>query len=364
MTFIQEILNIDLTNLDGFLSSVVLYNTVYSYILFLAIFVVIIIFIKLTKSYIISFLKRFAKKTKTDIDDIIIEVLDRIRWPFYIFLSLILASKSLQVGGLFVTIIDKGLIILIAYYVIVCIQQIITYYTKLEINKRKDEDKLEDTSMIKVLSGMGKGLLWIIGILFILSNFGVEITPIIASLGIGGIAIAFALQKILEDLFNSFVIYFDKPFKEGDYIVIGNDMGTVKHIGLKTTRIQALQGQELVMSNTELVSSRVNNYKQMERRRIAFSIGVEYGTPKSKMEKIPKIINKIITDLPEVDFDRCHFKEFGAFSLNFEIVYYVKSKEYLTYINNQELINLEIMKIFEKEKIEFAFPTQTVIVKK
>jgi small-conductance mechanosensitive channel len=200
--------------------------------------------------------------------------------------------------------------------------------------------------------------------LLILSNIGVNITSLIAGLGIGGLAIAFALQRILEDFFSSFSIYFDKPFEEGDFIIVGSDMGVVKHIGLKTTRLQTLQGQELVISNKELTDSRVNNYKKMKKRRIVFTFGVEYSTPVAKMKKINKIVEAIFKKIEGADLDRVHFKEFGDFSLNYEIVYYVKTGDYLEYMNIQQEINLTLKQQFEKENIEFAFPSQTIYMKK
>ena len=185
-----------------------------------------------------------------------------------------------------------------------------------------------------------------------------------AGLGIGGIAIAFALQNILSDIFASFSIYFDKPFKVDDFIIIGDDKGVVKKIGIKSTRIQTLQGEELVISNKELTESRVHNYKKMERRRIVFVFGVTYETPTEKVKKIPSIIKDIIEKTELADIDRVHFKEFADFSLNFEVVYYLKTSDYAEYMDTQQEINLAMKEHFEKEQIEFAYPTQTVFVHK
>jgi small-conductance mechanosensitive channel len=165
-------------------------------------------------------------------------------------------------------------------------------------------------------------------------------------------------------LFAAFIIYFDKPFKEDDFIIIGNDMGVVKEIGLKSTRIQALGGQELVMSNTELVNSRINNYKQMKKRRVVFGFGVKYDTGEAKLKKIKSIVTKIFKSVKDVDFDRVHFKEFGDFSLNYEVVYYVDKSDYNIYMDKQEEINMKIYSEFEKAGIDFAFPTQTIRIQK
>lgn len=160
--------------------------------------------------------------------------------------------------------------------------------------KRKAKGKSSKESMIGVLKLISTGAIWIIASLMVLSNLGIEITPLIAGLGIGGLAVGLALQGILGDLFSAFTIYFDKPFEEGDFIIIGEDMGTIKHIGIKSTRIQALGGQELVVSNSELTSTRVNNYKKMNTRRVVFNFGLEYKTPVIKLKKIKKMVEEII----------------------------------------------------------------------
>jgi len=238
------------------------------------------------------------------------------------------------------------------------------HLAKKEIKKRTEGDKRQDTSMIKVLVLIIKIVIWTIALLMILANFGIQITPLIASLGVGGIAIALALQSVLGDLFSAFAIYLDKPFQEEDFIIIGNDMGIVEHVGIKTTRIRTLQGQELVVSNSELTSTRINNYKKMRKRRIVFSFGVTYDTPTIKLKKIPGIVEKIIKSVKGADLDRAHFKEFGDSSLNYEVVYFVDNGDYNKYMDIQQDINLKIKEGFEKEKIEFAFPTQTIHVEK
>jgi small-conductance mechanosensitive channel len=246
------------------------------------------------------------------------------------------------------------------FYIAKGISKVINHIIEVQIRKRQEIDENNSGSLLKFLGLIIKIVIWVIVILMIISNIGIEITPLMASLGIGGIAVALALQTILGDLFGAFVIYFDKPFKEGDFIVIGNDMGVVKHIGIKSTRIQALQGQELVMSNTELINSRVNNYKQMEKRRIAFTFGVQYGTGTTELKKIKTIVSKIFDGISGADLNRVHFKEFGDFSLNYEVVYYVESSDYMAYMNIQEEINMKLYKEFEKAGIKFAFPTQTI----
>jgi len=198
--------------------------------------------------------------------------------------------------------------------------------------------------------------------LIILDNLNVEISTLVASLGIGGIAVALALQNILGDLFASLSITLDKPFAIGDFIVVDDFEGDVEDIGLKSTRIRSLSGEELIFSNTDLLSSRVRNFKRLEKRRISFGIGVVYGTPVEKLKKIPGMIEDIISPLENVEFDRTHFKTLGDFSLDFSVVYHVLEPAYAAYLDVQQVINLKIYQRFEEEGIEFAYPTQTVML--
>ncbi len=197
-----------------------------------------------------------------------------------------------------------------------------------------------------------------------LSNLGINVTSLVASLGIGGIAIALAVQNILGDLFSAFSIYFDKPFAVGDFITVGKHKGTVQNIGLKSTRIRMLQGEELVIPNKEITSGKVSNYRRMEKRRVAFKFGVVYETKTEQLKKIPEIITEIINQTKDCEAFRVHFKEFGDSSLNYNIVYYVTNNDYDVYLSAQQEINLGIKEAFEKAKIEFAYPTQTVYINK
>ena len=201
---------------------------------------------------------------------------------------------------------------------------------------------------------------WTIGIVVLLDNMNVEISGLLTGLGISGIAIAFASQKVLADIFSYFTIFFDRPFDIGDFIIIGEHRGTVSHIGLKTTRIKSLSGEELVFSNNDLTDSRISNYGKMKERRINFKIGVVYSTSLEKLEKIPEIIEKIINNVEKTTFDRAHFSSYGDFSLIFEVVYYVKDSDYKVYMDIQEKINLEIKRKFEELNIEIAYPTQSI----
>ncbi len=344
-----------------------IYNNTWQDVLTAVIVFLISFFVlKLFKFYVIKKLEKLSKKTKTDIDDLIVSLIDKIGWSFYVIVSLYIALNFLTLPVIVVKIVYYLLLVVLIYYAIKILQGFIDYFTHQIIIKRQVEEKKKniDTSLIDLLNKTAKATLWVIAILLTLHNFGYNISALIAGLGIGGIAIAFALQNILSDIFASFSIYFDKPFQTGDFIVVGDDMGVVERIGIKSTRLRTLQGEELVISNKELTESRVHNYKKMRKRRVVFKFGVTYETPLAKLKKIPGIVKDIINKIPLAEVDRVHFHEFGDFSLVFEVVYYIKSSDYNTYMDIQQDINLKIMERFKKLGIEMAYPTQTIYLHK
>ena len=211
-----------------------------------------------------------------------------------------------------------------------------------------------------LLSWALRTLLWSVLGLAVFSNLGIDITAFVASLGIGGIAVALAAQNILGDLFASLAIAVDKPFEVGDFIVVGNVSGTVQVIGLKTTRIRSLQGEQIVMSNTDLLKQTISNFRMLERRRIVFTFGVAYGTTPEQAEAIPGVVRKLIEAHPELRFDRAHFKALGTNSLDYEVVYIVEDPAYNLYMDLQQSINLGLLREFKAIGVEFAFPTRTV----
>lgn len=259
--------------------------------------------------------------------------------------------------------ISSWIIAFAAFLLIIAAQKFIDYGAK-KIIKKRENGEGDSGEIIKLLSVIAKILLWAVAVLLILSNLGYNVTSLIAGLGIGGIAVALALQNILGDIFSSFSIYFDKPFKPGDVIVVSGHTGAVKKIGIKSTRIQTLQGEELIMPNSELTKASVQNFGLMRRRRIVFNLGVIYDTPAEKLKRIPDMIRKIIEAQAETEVDRVHFKSFGDSSLIYEIVYYVGTGDYNKYMDIQQAINLAIIDKFEEKKIEIAYPTRTVYVKK
>ena len=328
------------------------------YLIALAIFILAVIALKIFKQVVIARIKKLADHTKTELDDLLIKTIDSVGWPFYLFFSLYFAFRFIVIPGILERIVFYLLLIVGIYYVVKSVQKIIDY------GFHKIIEKKQDPATVNLLSKITKIVLWGIAIIIILQNLGYNISALAAGLGIGGLAIAFAIQNILGDIFASFSIYFDRPFQIGDFIIVGEDIGTVKKIGIKSTRIQTLQGEELVISNKELTESRIHNYKRMEKRRIVFAFGVIYETPAEKLKEIPDIVKNIINSVNLAETDRIHFSKFGDFSLDFEVVYYLNSSDYNQYMDTQQQINLAIKQEFEKEKIEFAYPTQTIFINK
>ncbi len=217
------------------------------------------------------------------------------------------------------------------------------------------------SSSMTVLRILSLGLAGIIIALLALDNLGVQITPMLTGLGIGGIAVALAVQSILSDLFGSVTIILDKPFVVGDFIVVGDKMGTVDRIGIKTTRLRALSGEQLILANSDLLSSRIQNFKRMQERRVLFSIGVIYETSSELLHQIPGVVRAAIEKQEKTRFDRAHLKGFGAYSLDFEVVYFLQTADYNLYMDIQQAINFELVDRFAELKIEFAYPTNVQI---
>ena len=337
-------------------------NTVLEYLIAVAALLVSFLVISLVVHHFVRRIKKFAAATTTTIDDFLVNVLEKVAIPFLYLLAVYISVKSLS----FHPYVEKaanycGLAILL-FYLSRLIILFITYAIKTYLTKAG-----QDTALERSLHGIlvvVKILVWGGAVIFFLDNLGFKISAVIAGLGIGGVAVALAAQTILKDLFSYFSIIFDRPFKAGDFIIIGDFMGTIEYVGIKTTRIRSLGGEMLIFSNSDLTDSRVRNYKLMEKRRVLFRIGVTYQTPADKLKEIPAIIEKIIKSVKDTQFDRAHFFSYGDFSLIFEIVYYVIGPDYNKYMDIQQEINLAIYEAFAKQGIEFAYPTQTLYVNK
>lgn len=348
--------------MSDFLSYEILHNTVYNYIIAVGIFVLTYLVILLFRKYILKKLQKFAKKTEAKRDDRIIKNLSSISKLFYIAIYIYIPLQYIVVNPLLDRILRIWFMIIVFREIANILIKAIKYILDESIHDKKTGKK--DTTKIHLFHIIAKIIIYVTGWLLLLSNIWVEITPLLASVWVMWVAIAFALQKILGDIFSSFSIFLDKPFEIGDFVIIGEDSGNIKDIGLKSTRIQTLQWQELIIPNAEVTSTRVNNFGKMKRRRVNFSIGVVYQTDPEVIEKIPNIIKDIIESNENTEFMRAHFIDFWKSDLVFEIVYYITTNDYTIYRDTHQKVSIDIMKKFKKEKINFAYPTQSIYIEK
>jgi small-conductance mechanosensitive channel len=326
-----------------------------------AIAVVCTIIFQILKKVLVSRLSKFAKKTPTNIDDLIVDLIRRIRFFFLLALAVYIGTAALTLPSGTVRVIQSILIILCLLQGAIWGNAIISYWLAQSLKRRMEEDAASATTL-SALGFMSRLVLWTIILLLALDNLGINITALVAGLGVGGIAVALALQNILGDLFASLSIVLDKPFVIGDFIIVDEHLGSVEHIGLKTTRIRSLSGEQTIFSNADLLKSRIRNFKRMFERRIVFTVGVTYQTSYEQLAAIPPMIREIVESQQLTRFDRSHFKEYGDSALTFETVYYLKSPDYNVYMDIQQAINLELFRRFQQLGIDFAYPTRTIFV--
>lgn len=345
----------------NFLYETIYNNTVKEWLIAIGIFALSMVLLRILKAIFVRRLNVLAQKTSTDLDNLLLDLIKKTK-------SFFLLAVAIYAGSFTLTLPAEVSNIIQILFLIACLVQaaiwgdgIIDFFLQRYKKEKLDKDAAGVTT-ITAIGFLAKIALWVVILLLALDNMGVNITGLVAGLGIGGVAIALAVQNVLGDLFASMSIVLDKPFVIGDFIIVDDYLGTVQHIGLKTTRIQSLSGEQLIFSNSDLLGSRIRNYKRMYERRIVFAIGVTYQTPYDKLKAIPPIIREIIEKQENARLDRVHFKEYGNFSLNYEIVYYVQMPDYNIYMDIQQAINLELYRRFDEEGIEFAYPTQTLFL--
>jgi small-conductance mechanosensitive channel len=337
-------------------------NSLLQWTIGLAIAIFVFFAFQVIKSVVIRRLNKFADGTDTDIDDFICELLASTKSILIIVLSLYAGSYTLEIDAAARELLDTGAILVFLLQGALWGNQIITFLMKRFARSRMNEDDPTVATIATLLGTVTRIAFFTMVALVALGTVGFDVTALITGVGIGGIAIAMAVQGILSDLFGSLSIALDKPFEVGDFITVGDFKGTVEKIGLKTTRLRSNTGEQLVLSNSDLLSSRTRNYKRMSERRGVIMIGVTYQTTADQLAAIPGIVKEVIDVEEMARFDRAHFASFGDFSLNFEVVYWVTDPDYVTYMDTTQAINLEIVKRFEDAGIEFAYPTQTIFV--
>jgi len=319
-------------------------------------------------SYVIvgRYLSRWTKKTQTTLDDDIVSAVKMVIVIMVVIFGIEYALSPLSFLEPYNDTLTKLFLviqILLAAYAVTRISDVVADWV---VTRTALANGRNSHHLLFILKKVIQVIVYVVAIIVILYALDIKdfLTGTLVGLGVGGIAIAFALQSTLSDFFSAFSIYFDHPFEIDDFIVVGEYSGTVKNIGIRSTRIQLLQGEELIISNKELASSSIRNFRKLEKRRVVFNIGVTYDTPLQKLKKIPVMIKDIVQGVEFAELDRVHFTQFGDFSLKFEIVYYVKSSVYSVYLDTQQKINFAIVEAFEKEGIEIAFPTRAIYLKK
>ena len=305
--------------------------------------------------------KALLETPDTEMIEVPLEVLSQTTWPFMLVVAALLGVQFLTLPDPVSNALSLGLKLAIFWQAGVWASTAVVAWVERKRRVSLATDRAAVGS-IGIIGLLARGLVWILVLLLTLDNFGVDITALVAGLGIGGIAIALAVQNVLGDLLASLSITLDKPFVVGDFLNIGDFVGTVEHIGIKSTRLRSLSGEQIVMSNADLLASRLRNFGRMAERRILFRVGVTYETPRASLEKIPGVIRKIIESQENTRFDRSHFASFGDFSLDFETVYFVTRPDYSSYMDLQQTINFRLHEAFEELGVEFAYPTQKLFL--
>ena len=304
------------------------------------------------------FFKRITNRTKTDFDDFIFEAITRTIKPIGILLSIYFTIDYLSVNDVtFISVLLNIKKLLILIIIIKALNKILIRLLSEATNKINDSSL---GSMISSLTPLTKAFTWTIGSIFYLQNIGVQMTAIWALLSAGGIGAGLALKDPVQEFFEYITILLDKPFQKGEFIKADGVLGMVERVGVRSSRIRSINGEIIVMSNSSLTNGMIANYAQMKKRRLVHKLGVVYETSPEIMRRIPLILKKIVINTDNATFDRCHFTDFGDFSLNFELVYYIPTNNYFAAMEAQQNINLRIMEEFKLNNIEFAFPTQTL----
>lgn len=335
-------------------------NAVQQYLIAFGIIIFGILLVRLFKRAILTRVEKLTMNTRTRLDTFIVRNFDKYGIPAIYILTTYFGISYLNIPERVEDILKVALTFALTVLGIRLISNVVQAIMKSYLRRQKGgEDRVKQLSGLMLIINIA---IWMIGLLFLFSNLGFDVSAVIAGLGIGGIAIALAAQNILGDLFNYFVILFDRPFEVGDFLILDDKLGNVEYIGVKTTRLRSLSGEQLIFSNADMTQSRIRNYKRMFRRRVVFEIGVTYQTSLENLKKMPKILRDIVEDQQDVVFDRAHFASYGDSSLKFEIVYYVEDPDYNVYMDRQQDINFRIYEELEKIGVEIAYPTRTLYI--
>ncbi|MCX6093545.1 MAG: mechanosensitive ion channel family protein [Candidatus Bipolaricaulota bacterium] len=320
------------------------------------------VFLQVFTRIAIRRLRKIAERTQGRLDDLLVELLHKTRFLFVFVISAYAGSQLLTLPTTATKILHVGFVLAMLAQAGYWGNGLVAFWLARTVRRRFGGDASAATSLA-ALGFIAKLVIWAVVLLIALDNMGVNITTLVAGLGITGLAVALGVQSVFKDAFASLSIIVDKPFVIGDFIAVGDLSGTVERVGLKTTRVRSLSGEQIVFANGDLLDSRLRNYKAMTERRIAFSFGLEYGTPTAEVEGVPALVKAEIEKVPGVRFDRCHLKSFADSALSFEVVYFVLTADYLEHVNAQHAINLGILRALEARGVRLAYPTRTLYVR-
>jgi len=336
----------------------ILKNPVSEWLIALAVVVAVAAGLDALKSILGRRLATLAARTDNRWDDILVAALRATRLLVLVVIGVYAGASLLVVSSKAQVFLDRLTITALLFQVALWGDHALrTWLAATRAQRNEDPDRITSSAAITFLVRVA---LWAVVALMVLDNLGVNITTLVASLGIGGIAIALAVQSILGDLFASLSIVLDKPFVVGDFIIVDKMLGTVEKIGLKTTRVRSLSGEQIVFSNNDLLKSRIQNLRRMESRRIVFQFGVAHTTPAAVLRGLPAMVQEIVAAQPQVRFDRAHLNGIAAPVFNYEVVYYVDNTDYTVYMNVQQEIYLSIIAGLEARGVSLALPVQTV----
>lgn len=344
--------------MQEYLNQVVYGNSMMSYLLFVLSLVLGYFGLSFFRTVFLNYAKKITKKTNVEFR--LLDLLAKRMVPILFCVIFYLSTRELVLAPGLRDVLDKAMLSFGVFLIAWLLSSVASLALGSLFEKHFHESK--DASIINTLKGTVSVLIWILSLIVLFDNLGLNITSLVAGLGIGGVALAFAAQSILIDLFCWFSIVFDKPFVVGDYIIIGDKSGTVESIGVKTSRLRSLNGEQIILSNSDLTQSRINNFKTLVERRALFRLGVTYDTPSEDLKRIPELIKTLVEETEDTRFGRAHFVAYGAYSLDFEIVYFVLSSDYAVYLDRVQSINLKIKTAFEAFDIKFAYPTQMMFV--
>jgi small-conductance mechanosensitive channel len=351
--FIDRLTGAEAKDFIGTLTS----NPAHTWIVAVTTLLVAVLVVMIVKRVVLRYLERLAARTSVKWDDLVIEVLKKVRLWLLLPALVLAASQAVQLPDILDKILRFLAVCGLGIQFLMMASKVVDFGLQAMANRSQRMNGEPDATVASSL-GVARvvcmGLIGVVVVLLALDNLGVKITPMLTGLGIGGIAVALAVQNILGDLFGSLTIILDKPFVIGDSIAVGDKSGTVERIGIKTTRVRSTTGEELIFANSDLLTSRVQNFKRMRERRVSFVVPLVYDTPAEKLALVPGIIRAAVEKEGALRFDRSHLRGFGANGIEFETVYFVRSADYMQYMDAQQAINMEILREFAGQEIQIA----------